>query len=278
MDHAEALALIEEAALEPGGLDRLMAGDTSESVALAGHLVGCEDCTTALAALRRTTDVLRLVAADTPSPDLRERTLALVAAVGRPRGAAGATGGPVAIGAAGVGPGVVARLRDAFSVRSRRWALAAVAGAAAFGLLAAASFVAADLQGQLDRTRQEAARTQLLASQVETLLRQPNVRTVPLVTADGSTAGELIFDATSEQLAVLSTTLPAPPEGKEYRCWVDEPGGRASIGRMWFENGLAYWSGAGQEVTDWTAGSTFGVSLETIGQPASAPAVLVGHL
>jgi hypothetical protein len=277
MDHAEALALIEEAALEPGGLDRLMAGDTPESVALAGHLAGCDECTAALAELRRTTDALRLVVADTPSPDLRERTLALVATVGRPRGDS--------IGRALDVEGVPAReggglgwLRGAFSVRSRRWAVAAVAGAAAFALLAGASFVAADLQGQLDRTRQEAARTQQLASQVETVLKKPTARSVALVGADGAIGGEVIFDPTSQQLAVLSTALPAPPAGKEYRCWVEAPTGRESVGRMWFDNGLSYWSGTGRDVGEWAAGYSFGVSLEPVGQPASSPAILVGHL
>ena len=277
MDHADAIARIEEASLEPDGLDRLMAGDTAESVALAGHLAGCDECTAALASMRRTTDVLRLVAADTPSPDLRERTLALVAAVGRPRGAS--TPNDDGVRVAPTPPSsALARIRDGFVSRSPRWALAAVAGAAAFALLAAASFVAADLQGQLERARQDAARMHELTGQVETLLQQPNVRTVPLVASDGSTAGELVFDATSERLVVMSSDLPAPPAGREYRCWVEEPGGRVSVGRMWFEDGLAYWSGTGHAVTDWTDASTFGVSLETVGTPASAPAILVGHL
>jgi hypothetical protein len=266
------------AALDQPALDRVMAGDTPESVALAGHLAGCDECTAALAALRRTTDALRLVAAETPSPDLRERTLALIAAVGRPR-----TGIPAGVGA-GVdvvptgGPRIFGSVRGAFVAGSRRWALAAVAAAVAFAVLAGASFVAADLQGQLDRTRQEAARTQQLASQVETLLKRPTARSVALVAADGSIGGEVIFDATSQQLAVLSTALPLPPPGQEYRCWVEEPGGRVSVGRMWFENGLAYWSGAGKDVGEWATGYTFGVSLEAVGQPASSPAVLVGHL
>jgi hypothetical protein len=277
MDHAEALALIEEAALEAGGLDRLMAGDTPESVALAGHLAGCDECTAALAALRRTTDALRLVAADTPSPDLRDRTLALVAAVGRPRGGSASED----VGAARVTPrerDALAWLRAGLGVRSRRFAFAAVAAAAAFALLAGASFVAADLQGQLDRTRQEAARTQQLASQVETLLKKPTARSVALVGADGAIGGEVIFDPTSQQLAVLSTVLPQPPDGKEYRCWVEEPTGRQSVGRMWFDNGLSYWSGTGRDVGEWAAGYTFGVSLEPVGQPASGAAILVGHL
>jgi hypothetical protein len=47
---------------------------------------------------------------------------------------------------------------------------------------------------------------------------------------------------------------------------------------MWFEHGLAYWSGTGAGFDEWTDGSTFGVSLETIGESPSGPAVLVGHL
>src|SRR5436309_15108617 len=90
MDHAEALELIEQAALEPDGLDRLMSGDTPESAALAGHLVGCSDCTSALAATRRTAAALQLVAAGTPSSDLRARTVDLVKAGGRPRDIRGA--------------------------------------------------------------------------------------------------------------------------------------------------------------------------------------------
>ena len=44
MDHAEARELLEIAAIEPGGFARLVAGDTPEAAALAGHLAGCADC------------------------------------------------------------------------------------------------------------------------------------------------------------------------------------------------------------------------------------------
>jgi hypothetical protein len=274
MDHAEALALIEDAALEPGGLDRLMSGDTPESAALAGHLAGCPDCTAALAATRRTAEALVLVAADTPAADLRARTLALVAEVGRPRGPVTADDAAevVASGAS------AASARRATAGPRRRWALVALGAAAVFALLAAGSFVAADLQGQLDRTRQEAAHLHDLYAEIETLLQQPTARLVALQNGAGAPAGALVLDPASNRIAVLSDDLPAPPSGLEYRCWVEANGQRQAVGRMWFESGLAYWAGKNEGIAAWPAGASFGVSLEEIDQPASGPAVLSGQL
>jgi hypothetical protein len=45
MDHESVHEALEIAAAEPGGLDRLMAGDTPTAMAVAAHLVGCPDCT-----------------------------------------------------------------------------------------------------------------------------------------------------------------------------------------------------------------------------------------
>src|SRR5688500_8413272 len=107
MDHAEARELLEIAAVEPGGFDRLIAGDTIEAAALAGHVAGCSACAEELESLRRQSAVIRDSLRSLPPPDLRERTLAFVAAVGRPRPAlaTGSTAGrgavvPLDIGAA----------------------------------------------------------------------------------------------------------------------------------------------------------------------------------
>src|SRR4051794_30030006 len=91
MDHAEARELLEVAAVEPGGLARLMAGDTPEAAALAGHLAGCDECTQEMARLRRVSGIVRGVVRTTPRPELREQTLAFVRAVGRQRSAAPGT-------------------------------------------------------------------------------------------------------------------------------------------------------------------------------------------
>ena len=44
MDHTEARELLEDAAVEPGGFERLTAGDTPNAALLAGHLAGCIEC------------------------------------------------------------------------------------------------------------------------------------------------------------------------------------------------------------------------------------------
>ena len=87
MEHAEALERIEIAAVEPEGLDRLMAGDTPDAAAVAGHLAGCPSCADELVRIRRSSTVARDVIQAEPDPELRERTLAFVRAVGRDRSA-----------------------------------------------------------------------------------------------------------------------------------------------------------------------------------------------
>src|SRR3954467_12545209 len=85
MDHESTREILEVAALEPDGLDRLMAGDTASAQAVAGHLAGCPECTDELMRLQRTSSVIRSVVRAMPPPELRERTLATVAAIGVPR-------------------------------------------------------------------------------------------------------------------------------------------------------------------------------------------------
>ena len=59
MDHDEVLELLQDAAIEPGGLERLMAGDTPTAGAVAGHLAGCSSCTAELERLRRSVGLIR---------------------------------------------------------------------------------------------------------------------------------------------------------------------------------------------------------------------------
>src|SRR6185312_13505365 len=110
MDHDDVLEEIELAAVEPGGLARLMAGDTPVAAAVVGHLAGCERCAEELRRMSRAAPLLRDVVRTTPPADLRDRTLAYVREYGRPRGdeagigaahAAAATSGVVIVGSAG---------------------------------------------------------------------------------------------------------------------------------------------------------------------------------
>ena len=85
MDHDEVLEQIELAAAEPGGLERLMAGDTPAAAAVVGHLTGCDRCAEELRRMTRAAPLLRDLVRTTPPADLRERTLAYVREYGRPR-------------------------------------------------------------------------------------------------------------------------------------------------------------------------------------------------
>ncbi|MEJ7749701.1 MAG: hypothetical protein WKF56_10385, partial [Candidatus Limnocylindrales bacterium] len=78
MDHDDVTEALELAAVEPGGLARLMAGDTPTAGAIAGHLAGCQPCSGELERLRRAAPLLRDVVRTSPPADLRERTLAFV--------------------------------------------------------------------------------------------------------------------------------------------------------------------------------------------------------
>ena len=104
--HESVLEALEIAAVEPGGLDRLMAGDTPTAMAVAGHLVGCASCTLELDRLPasergRARGRRRLAVAGPARPDHGVCALARRATRGggfdRRRGC----GGP----AAGSGPG-----------------------------------------------------------------------------------------------------------------------------------------------------------------------------
>ena len=86
MEHETTIEAIELAALEPGGLDRLMAGDTETSRAVAAHLAGCEACAAALVGVHRDSLVIADVVATTPRPELRARTIGLVRRSGVVRG------------------------------------------------------------------------------------------------------------------------------------------------------------------------------------------------
>src|SRR5688572_15592917 len=86
MEHDEALEALELAAVEPGGLDRLMAGDTTVAAAVAGHVAGCPSCAMELERLAAAAPLLRDVIRTTPPADLRARTLAFVEARGVVRG------------------------------------------------------------------------------------------------------------------------------------------------------------------------------------------------
>jgi hypothetical protein len=261
MDHDAVIEALELAAAEPGGLDRLMAGDTPTAMAVAGHLAGCPSCTLELDRVRRLSELVRDVVVTTPGPELRARTLAHVRAHGIPRGIP-ADAGTAATPAEPPTPITVASTsgRD----RGRRvlgW-VAAVAAAVVISVVATSILVGGRVDDRL--AAQDGAIEDLAAVTTATLrvTAEPDVARVALDSPeDPATTGTLLYSPSTTELVVVATGLTDPGTGKEYRCWVLVDGERQGIGKMFFGGGLAYWVGPSPAVAGLDDGATFGVSL-----------------
>ena len=68
MDHDATREQLDLAAAEPGGLERLMAGDTATAQAVAAHLAGCEACSEELVRLQRSAALIRSARAASSRP------------------------------------------------------------------------------------------------------------------------------------------------------------------------------------------------------------------
>ena len=283
MDHDDVREQLELAAVEPDGLDRLMAGDTATAAAIAGHLAGCDACTTELERLRRGVPLLRDVVRTSPPADLRERTLAYVRDRGIPRGA----GAPVAAAPAGTPPGRVATDPVSSERRGvRGWGagvlpwVAAIAAAVVISVVATSFFIGSSVDRRL--ALEADAIRDLGAVTIATLdvTAEADAQRVVLAAADGSSRrGSLVFSPSTTELVVVATGLAIPPAGQEYRCWVEVGGKRQRIGRMFFGGDIAYWIGDVAAVAAVPGGARFGVSLTSVGGTTiDADPVIAGTL
>ncbi len=317
MEHAEALEQIEIAAVEPDGLDRLMAGDTPDAAALAGHLAGCPDCAAELTRIQRMATIAREAIQAQPDPELRARTLAFVRAVGRQRGevgmagdvgmAAGArAGAPITdvrptvaatspvMQAPGTGePAVVAGARPTAVQRPaadrrlpRRWTRLAAAAAAVVIVAAGAGAGAGYLAGAGSRDRTIAdrdAEITILSDTATTAARihgQADARRVPLTAtaAAPGASGSIVLSATDGELVAIATSLPPLTGGQQYGCWVEEGGQRTRLGRMYWAGSVWTWAGPVDGLGDVPQGAVFGVSAGPAGGSLDSNPVLTGSL
>jgi hypothetical protein len=277
MDHDDVLEQLELAAVEPGGLERLMAGDTAMAAAVVGHLAGCDSCSEELRRLSGAEPLLRDLVRTTPPADLRERTLAYVRANGRPRGevAAATDTSPTPLPVAQQPAPAADRGRGRFE-RALPWFASAAAVLAL--VVAGATYVT----GRAELERQSAAIRGLEALNQATIAitADPDASRVELVsTSGGSTAGTLLFSPSTTELTVTATDLEEPPSGKEWRCWVEVDGQRLDVGRMFYAEDLAFWVGETPAVSDLPDGTWFGVSLTDVGGTTlDADPVISGEL
>jgi hypothetical protein len=293
MAHADAREMLEAAAVEPDGIARLEAGDTPGSVALAGHLAGCASCVAELARLRATAELTRSALGVAPGgapsvevappPELRERTLALVRAYGRPRSpdapaaatSVGVHGQPASVGA----PADVRarRRRPAFGRTAVLIGLAAtlVVGIGLGGLVATNQ-----RQGQLDA---QGATIEALTKVNQWTLRvasAPDATSVSLTSPTGGPgSGNVLYSPVTTELIAAMEGVAAPPPGREYRCWVHAGSTNAVLGKMYFGGDVGYWGGRSPAVASLPGGAVFGVTLVDVasGQPVGEP-VLTGTL
>jgi hypothetical protein len=260
MEHAEARELLEVAAVEPGGFARLVAGDTRDAAALAGHLAGCPECSAELERLRRSAAVIRDTVRLMPSPELRGQTLAYVAALGRPRGTADV---PAVSDVASAREVPVARrtMRALPLPRPALW-VASLAAAIVIAVAGTVAFGGASRDRQIAEQAEEIEALHDVAAWTIRVDRQADARHVTLAgTATGGASGTLIFSPSSTEVVVVATNLAPPAAGTEYRCWVETGGRRERVGRMFVGAGLAYWVGKAPSLSGLGGGSTFGISI-----------------
>lgn len=277
MDHDEALEALQLAAVEPDGLDRLMAGDTPQAAAVAGHLAGCPSCADELERLRRAVPMLRDVVRTTAPADLRDRTLAFVAVRGVDRRV---TPSADAAPSAPVADLQVARPAARDRGRILPW-VAAIAAAVVLSVVASTVIIGNGLADRIAAQDRQIAALEAVTSGTLSITAEPDAERVDLVATDASLAGgTLLFSPSTTELVVVATGLSEPEAGSgmEYRCWVLVDGQRQPVGKMFFADRLAYWVGDTPAVATIAPGATFGVSLTDIGGTSlDAPPVIAGE-
>jgi hypothetical protein len=275
-DHRDVREALELAAVEPGGLDRLEAGDAPDAAAIAGHLAGCPDCLEELARLRRADTLLRPMLATQPDPALRERTLALVRDVGVWRGARAGAGGEAADDAVEV-PRVVPATGAVPDARPRRRAawLGAIAAALVVGLVGGALVVGSATPGG---NADPATALSAVTGEVTALLDGGDARQLVLVDDTGATAGSLVLSPSAGRLVVVANGLPPAGAGSEYLCWVEIGGTRLPLGTMWRAGDVEWWAGDVAIPAEIPPGIVYGVSRVTSGSTGPGTVVLSGTL
>ncbi len=279
MDHDETREQLELAAAEPGGLDRLMAGDTAIAQTVAAHLAGCPSCTEELARLERATPLIRAVVSELPPADLRERTLSAVRTAGMPRDAT-----PLATVATATTatqpPTPIATMpasRGGHGPRTLAW-VAVLAAAVVVSVVATTTYINSRVDERLSGQVATIHALEDVTAATLNVTAEPDARRVALSAPDPDTNGTLVFSPSTSELVVVATGLAPPPAGQEYRCWVELNDDRERVGLMFFSEGLAYWVGPVPAVEGLTGDARFGVALVTLDGSVDSVDVLAGDL
>ena len=271
MDHEGTRERLEVAALEPGGLERLMAGDTATAQAVAAHLAGCPSCTDELVRLGRASTIIREAVRELPPPELRERTLAAIRTEGVRR--------PIAASGPALASVAAATTRRPSRGQVFGW-LGAIAAAVVLSVVATTFIVGSRVDQELAAQNATIAALEAVTTATLDVSDEPDAEHVALRgVADPAVDGSLVFSPSTAELVVVSYGLTKPAAGLEYRCWVEVGGQRQRVGKMFFSNDLAYWAGPAPAVSGLSGAATFGVSLVGVsGGSIETDPVLLGRL
>jgi hypothetical protein len=291
MDHEGTREQLELAAVEPGGLERLMAGDTATAQAVAAHLAGCPSCSDELVRLQRAATLIREAVREQPPADLKERTLAAIRAEGVRRPLVAAVPGGAGVGVAAVAaPGAPAptAIPVAAEHAARRWApptrwlgyATTIAAAVLLSVVTTTAVVNNRVDNEMAAQNAQIVALESVTAATMGVSGEPDAEHVALKSVDSTAvSGELVYSPSTVELVVVAKGLTRPPEGQVYRCWVQVNGQREAIGKMFFSAHLAYWAGPVQELQGVSDGATFGVSLvNASGNSVDTDPVLVGQL
>ena len=293
MDHEGTREQLELAAVEPGGLERLMAGDTATAQAVAAHLAGCPSCSDELVRLQRAATIIRDAVREQPPADLKARTLAAIRTEGvrRPLVAAVPAGAAAVAGAgAGAGSDVPAPAAAPVAAKpsGRRWApptrwlgyATTIAAAVLLSVVTTTAVVNNRVDSEMAAQNAQMVALESVTAATMGVSGEPDAEHVDLKSTDSSaTTGDLVYSPSTLELVVVAKGLTPPPAGQEYRCWVMVNGQRERIGKMFFSAHLAYWTGPVQALQGVSDGATFGVSLvDASGTSVDTAPVLVGQL
>jgi hypothetical protein len=155
-----------------------------------------------------------------------------------------------------------------------------VAAAVVLSVLATSVLVGSRVDGQLAAQAVTIEGLQRITTATLTVTAQPDAEHVALASAsDPDVYGGITYSPSTAELVVVASGLTPPPDGQEYRCWVEIGGERQRVGKMFFNGALAFWVGPTPAIEGVSSGATFGVSLvDAAGSAVDTEPVLVGGL
>jgi hypothetical protein len=220
-----------------------------------------------------------------PPADLKARTLAAIRAEGVLRPLPSVAVGAPASPAVESTPTPVQVSEPVALDRRRRlppvlgW-VAAVAAAVVLSVLATTYLVGSRVDSQLATQEAAIKGLQQITTATLTVTAQPDAEHVALASvSDPEVYGGITYSPSTAELVVVANGLTQPPAGLEYRCWVEVGGERQRVGKMFFNEDLAFWVGPAPAISGVSSGATFGVSLVDAGGSAvDTDPVLVGEL